>query len=220
MRAGSRGRAPGYITAWRPVSREPPRTAGKARRRGRPPLRRWCAGRPATWRPPRPRHKAARPLASASRASVMAVSCGVLFVVQVVGLGRGEQDAFDPRAPSRPASQPVWPTRKAPAHRPWRGAGPRPLGAPDGWRLEHVDQHDLAVDAGEVVAEEGCHDAVLVGVEAPLHLAPEAAAGGGGGARQRRKGQDRAAGQIAGQEEAARRAGRKPRRACGRADRR
>ncbi len=39
---------------------------------------------------------------------------------------------------------------------------------------EHVDQHDLAIDPLEVVAEEGRHDLRLVGLEPPLHQPREA----------------------------------------------
>ena len=70
-------------------------------------------------------------------------------------------------------------------------------------RAQDIGQHDLTVDPGEMVAEEGTDDPGLVGVVAPLHLAPEAAAGGGGGLRQGGEGQDRRAGEVAGQKEAA-----------------
>ena len=36
-------------------------------------------------------------------------------------------------------------------------------------RREHVDEHDLPVEPGEMVAEEGLHDVRFVGLVAPLH---------------------------------------------------
>ena len=42
---------------------------------------------------------------------------------------------------------------------------------------ERVDQHDLAVEAGEVVAEERVDDDALVGLEALLEGAPERGGG-------------------------------------------
>ena len=97
---------------------------------------------------------------------------GVLGVVQVVGLGGGEEDAVDAAAEDR----------REPGARAGAEAGEdlghggaqvldRARAVVDG--AERVDQHDLTVEAGEVVAEEGCDDDALVGLEALLEGAPE-----------------------------------------------
>ena len=130
----------------------------------------------------------------------------MLGVVQMVGLGRGEQDPLDPLATQK-AGQPAVAARAKGAQHIGHGAAQildraRPL--MDG--AQHIDQHDLPVDLGEMVAEEGLHDLGLVALIAPRHLAPEAAAPGFGRLRQRGKGQDRRPGQIARQQEPPRRA--------------
>ena len=72
-------------------------------------------------------------------------------------------------------------------------------------RAQHVHQHHLPVELREMILKEGPHDAGLVGVIPTLHLAPKAGPARGGGFRQRGEGQHRRPGQIAGQQEPARR---------------
>ena len=115
----------------------------------------------------------------------------VLAVVQMVGLGRREKDAFHPLAAKKRA-QPAVPAgakgRKDARHRlphilDRAGAGMD--------RAQHIDQHHLPVDAGEMVVEERLYHLGLVGLIAPLHLAPERSARDGSGVGQGREGQDR-----------------------------
>ena len=71
---------------------------------------------------------------------------------------------------------------------------------------ERIDEHDLPVEAGEVVAEERLHHVRLVALEAARQHGPQAAAlvgGGGGLRRQRKEGEQRRAGKVARQQEAA-----------------
>ena len=91
-----------------------------------------------------------------------------LDVVQMVGLGRGEQDAVDARAEDRGERRGAAGAKRAHhlgqrvfeiAHR--RRAGIQ--------RAERVDQHDLPVEPAEMVAEERLHDMRLIGLVAPLH---------------------------------------------------
>ena len=49
-------------------------------------------------------------------------------------------------------------------------------GRPGIQRRQHVDQHDLPVEPGEMIAEERLHDMRLVGLVAPLHHGGERAA--------------------------------------------
>ena len=72
-------------------------------------------------------------------------------------------------------------------------------------RAENVDEHDLAVDPGEMIAEERFDHARLVGLVAAREFAGERAARRGPG-RQRREGEGRRAREVARQEEAPRRA--------------
>ena len=106
---------------------------------------------------------------------------GVLGVVEVIGLGGGEEDLFDTLAEEELGQEGV------------------PAGAEGGEDIAHglaevfdrlgsgmdraqrIDENDLAVDPGEVIAEEGFDDFALVGLEPPFELAPEAAAGDAGG---------------------------------------
>ena len=74
---------------------------------------------------------------------------------------------------------------------------------------ERIDHHDLAVEAGEVVAEEGAHHGVAIGLVAAVHHAGERAL------RpfvvvfeaERREGEGRRIVEVAGHQEAARRLG-------------
>ena len=79
-------------------------------------------------------------------------------------------------------------------------------------RAQHIDQHDLPVDPGEMRAEERLDHLGLVGLIPAVHFLPEATARGGRGLRQRRKGQDRASRKLARQQEPPRRAIRPARR--------
>ena len=118
----------------------------------------------------------ARARASRTRAWAMAASLPCWRVVQVVGLGGGEEDAVDAAAEDR----------REPGARAGAEAG-EDLGhggaqVLDGARAvvdgaERVDEHDLAVEAGEVVAEEGVDDDALVGLEALVEGAPERVGG-------------------------------------------
>ena len=102
----------------------------------------------------------------------MAASLPCWRVVQVVGLGGGEEDAVDAAAEDG----------REPGARAGAEAG-EDLGhggaqVLDGARAvvdgaERVDQHDLPVEPGEVVAEERPDDDALVGLEALLEGAPE-----------------------------------------------
>jgi len=73
-------------------------------------------------------------------------------------------------------------------------------------RREHIDEHDLAVEAGEVIAEERPHHIALVGLVAPRHQRPQRAAWEARCALgiERREGQRRRAFEIARHEEAPR----------------
>ena len=73
-------------------------------------------------------------------------------------------------------------------------------------RGQHVDQDDLPVEPGEMVAEERLHDMRLVGLVAPLHHGGERTPDRTCGPRryvERREGQRGRALQVAGHEEAA-----------------
>ncbi len=132
----------------------------------------------------------------------------VVGVVQMVGLGRGEQDAVDARPEDR-----AEPRGAAGAegvhHAVERGleiAQRRRAGIQ---RAEQVDQHDLPVETGEMVAEERPHDMGLIGLVAPLHHRRQRARRDLDAflERQRREGQRRRAFEIAGHQEAAGRQG-------------
>ena len=96
----------------------------------------------------------------------------VLGVVQMVGLGGGEEDAVDAAAEDRrqPGARPGAEAGEDLGH---RGAQvlDRARAVVDG--AERVDQHHLPVEPGEVVAEERGDHHALVGLEALLEGAPE-----------------------------------------------
>ena len=71
--------------------------------------------------------------------------------------------------------------------------------------VQHINQHDLTVDLGKVVAEERFHDAGFIRLKPPLHFAPQAFARGVRLFGQGGECQHRAARQIAGQQEPPRR---------------
>ena len=113
-------------------------------------------------------------------------------VVQMVGLGGGKQQAVD--APRQDAGEPgVGAGAEAPEHG-LHGAlqvGERAGAGVDG--RERVDQHDLPVEPGEVVAEEGLDDVGLVALEAARQHGAQRAAlvGEAVRRRQREEGQER-----------------------------
>ena len=100
----------------------------------------------------------------------------MLAVVQVVGLGRGEEDAVD--APAEDRRQPRVPAgAEAGEDLGHRGAQVLDRARPVVDGAERVDQHHLPVEPGEMVAEERRDHHALVGLEAPLEGAPERVAG-------------------------------------------
>ena len=128
------------------------------------------------------------------------------FVMEWVRLGRGDQDAVDP------AREKVGEDAAAPRPETGEDLRQRTLevghGAGTGvQRLQGVDQHDLAVEPGDMLAEERLHHMRFVGLVAPLHGGCERARGKTSFAEagQRREGQRRRAFQVAGHEKTARR---------------
>ena len=130
----------------------------------------------------------------------------------MIGLGRGEQDAFHPPPAQKPGQPAVAARPKRPQHIGHRAAQIlhrlRPL--MDG--AQHIDQHDLAIHLGEMIAEKRLHDLGLVPLIPPRHLAPQRRAARFGRLRQGRKGQHGRACQITRQQEPPRRAVRPTRR--------
>ena len=128
----------------------------------------------------------------------------MLGVVQVVGLGRGEQDAFDPPRAQKLA-QPACAAGAEGRQDVGHGAAHvlDRLGALMD-RAQDVDQHHLAVDAGKVVAKEGPDHPRLVGIEpaAEFSAKPRGLQVG----RQGRKGQGGRSRQLSGDQEPAGRA--------------
>ena len=92
----------------------------------------------------------------------------VARMVDVVGLGRGEQDAVDPLAENggEPAIRAGTETIQDRPQRPLK-VGNRGISRIH--RAEHIDQHDLPVQLGKMIAEERLHHMRLIGLEAPLH---------------------------------------------------
>ena len=89
-------------------------------------------------------------------------------MMQMVGLGRREQDAVDARAEHRRKQR-----RAAGAkglqhfgQRVFEIAHRRRAGIQ---RRQRVDEHDLPVEPREMIAKEGTHDMRLIGLVAPLH---------------------------------------------------
>ena len=133
----------------------------------------------------------------------------VADVVEMVGLGGGEQDAVDARAEDR-AQRRGAPGAEGAQHlgqRVFEIAHRRRAGIE---RAERIDQHDLAVEAAEMVAEERLDDVGLIRLVAPLHHRRQRARSrlDVSSHRQRREGQRRRAFEIAGHQEAAGRQGR------------
>ena len=97
----------------------------------------------------------------------------VVAVVEVVGLGGGEQDAVD--APPHQSGQPVGAAEAEGGE----DVGQRRFEVGDGGRAgvegrEGVDENDLPVEAGEVIAEEGANDRRFVRLVAARHHARRA----------------------------------------------
>ena len=132
----------------------------------------------------------------------------VAGVVQLVGLGGGEQDPVGARAETARSARLPRPTRKQSriaASAPCRS---RTACGPPSSAASSIDQHDLPVEPGEMVAEERPHHDVAIGLVAPRASAPSCEPGGGSspaGSSQRREGQRRRAGEVARHQEAPRR---------------
>ena len=108
----------------------------------------------------------------------MASQAVVAFVMEVVGLGGGDQDPVD--AAGEEAGQQV---RPRPGRKQARiSVSARSRSATAGGtgidRLHGVDEHDLAVEPGDVLAEERFDHMRLVGLVAPLHHGGKRARGG------------------------------------------
>ena len=101
----------------------------------------------------------------------------VAGVMQVVGLGGGEQQPVDAARQDGSTASVLAPGRK---QREDRLHGALQIGAaraaPALTRRERIDQHDLPVEAGEVIAEERLHDVRLVALEAARQHGAERAA--------------------------------------------
>ena len=124
--------------------------------------------------------------------------------MDVVGLGRGEQELVD--APADERAEP----RGAPDAEHAQHAVERVLQVGDGLAplvhgAEHVDEHDLAIEPAEMVAKERPHDVRLIALEAPRHHGGERAARDRAPLfeRQRAEGEQRRAFEIARHQEAA-----------------
>jgi hypothetical protein len=119
----------------------------------------------------------ARLAASSMTALRMPASAVMAGVVHEVGLGGGKQDAVD--APAEELRQPgVGALAEGAEH-----VGQRRLEVGDRRRpgiegREHVDEHDLPVEPGEMVEEERPHHMGDIGVVAPFHHVGERASRG------------------------------------------
>ncbi len=94
----------------------------------------------------------------------------VVAVMEMVGLGRREQDAVDPPG-DQPASQPARPSRKAERISASAVSSAATASRPAFSASQHVDQHDLAIEPGEVIAEERPDHGRLIGLVAALIMA-------------------------------------------------
>ena len=118
-------------------------------------------------------------------------------MVEVVGLGRREEDPVDP--PGDETGQPARPADPEEA-RIATSAGPRDrrsAAGPAFKRLQRVDENDLAVEPREMIAEERAHDRVLIGGVAAGHHRAKRTRRRALRRRQRREGQRRRAVEIA-----------------------
>jgi hypothetical protein len=127
-------------------------------------------------------------------------------MVQVIGLGRGEQNAIDLR-PEQRAEQ-----RAAADPEAIENSGQRRLEVDEGLRPrvergEGIDQNHLAVKPGKMIPEERANHDVLVGLIAPAHHRPQRSSGCFAmfGHIERREGERRRTCEIARHQEAARR---------------
>jgi len=93
-------------------------------------------------------------------------------MVQMVGLGGGEQDAVDSR-PKQTAEQ-----RAAPDPETIQDSGQRRLEVVQRFRSgverrQRIDQNDLAIKPREMIAKEGTNHDVLIGLVTPAHHRPQ-----------------------------------------------
>ena len=133
----------------------------------------------------------------------------VALVMQMIGLGRGEQDPVDAGTEDRGE------VRRASGAEGAHDVGERILEILDRRRAgierrERVDQHDLPVEPGEMIAKERPRHMRLIGLVAARHHRRERAGSDRRvvAERNRREGQRRRAGEIAGHQEPAGRQGR------------
>ncbi len=133
----------------------------------------------------------------------------MLGMVQVIGLGGGKQDAVHALAAQKPGKKRGSSGPERPQETGERLAQIIERTRPGMDRPQHIHQHHLPVDAGEMGAEKRFHHLRLVGVEAAGEFARQRAARGWP-RRQRRKGQGGRSFEVAGQEEPARRTVGKP----------
>ena len=124
-------------------------------------------------------------------------------MMQMIGLGRRKQNAIDPR-PEQIAEQ-----RAAADPEAIENAGERRFEIVQRFRSgveggERIDQHDLAIEPREMIAEERPHHDVLVGLVTPPHHRPQRTVGCGAIGRhvERREGQRRRAREVARHQEA------------------
>ena len=138
----------------------------------------------------------------------------VLVVVDMVGLGGGEQHPVEPAAQQR-AQPVVGAGAEAGQHLRHRRAqvGHRPR--PGVERAQEIDQHHLPVDAGEVVAEERPDHLRHISVVTAGELGAQRSAPGARRGRQRAEGERGRAFQRAGHQEPPRRQPRQPVAAAG-----
>ena len=125
-------------------------------------------------------------------------------MMQMIGLGGGKQDAVDPR-PEQGAEAAAAADPEA-----IENSGQRRLEIVQRFRSgierrQRIDQHDLAIEPREMIAEERPHHDVLVGLVAPDHHRPQRSLRRRAIGRhiERRKGQRRRAREIARHQEAA-----------------
>ncbi len=125
------------------------------------------------------------------------------LVVQVIGLGGCKQNAIDPGT-KKAAQDRAAADAEAIENARQRGFEIVQRFRPGIEGCERIDQHDLAVEAGKMVAEERTHHDILVGLVTPAHHRPQRAVGRAAVGRdiERRKGQRRRACEIARHQEA------------------
>ena len=125
----------------------------------------------------------------------------MLLMVDVIGFGRGKEDAFDTLAAQQARQEIVSPRAEGRQDRGHRLPHVLDCGGAFVDRAKRIDKHDLPVDAGKVVAKERFDHPCLVGLK-PARAFPCKRPAWCIGRGQRRKGQNRRTIQIAGQQEA------------------